>query len=388
MFVCCRRFLRAILLIRTYAFFVDNMGCSKLSLDKRGISTILILIILVAAVAVAAVGVYVVTNNGGGNNNDGTDNPDGGDKTIESKFGVGSKFYYDLGPRTSKTIGAVPSGSLVCEIIGEDSAYFYISVQNAFDTRGDPYILKMHKTNGTFDWAESKGNGKWKATVSIYEDSAEAEFGYADVFIDIEVGNYEYGKMITSMTITSGKYTRTASIDVSKNVLADPSENAARNDLGKSISYNLEMEMKGSGFEMYMDADIKTIIIGNGSGGKYRILTESKMSFSFTIDGTKKDDNTTIRVFSESASPQNFAFFEQYGISLNTLTGGMSGGSNVSYDLNGKQVDAKKYTATVDGASVIAYFSADGKVLYGLETISNSAGSFMNISIRCIESTL
>ena len=363
------------------------MGVCKLSVNKKGISTIFVLIILVAAVAVGAAGVYVMTKDS--NNNDNSKvAPDDSDKTVNGKLGIGSKLYYDLGPRTAKTIGAVPSGSLVCEVIGEDSKYYYISITNAFETRGEPYILKMHKVTGAFDWAVSQGDGKWKVTLSVYSDTKEAEYGYLDVVIDIEVGKYEFGPMIASMTITSGKYTRVASINVAKSVLVDPSDYVAPSDAGKFISYKLKIDTDSFGEKILMDADVKTTVIGKGSAGKAMVLSEIQMSASFTSGGKTDSFEIDMREAVASGSVKDLAFFDKYNLPLPANLESMTGGTAVSFDLGGKQKDAIKYSMTVEGVTLTAIYSADKTMLYEITMKANTPGFKMDISIKCTGSNL
>ena len=362
------------------------MGVGKLSVNKKGISTIFVIIILIAAVAVAAVGVYVVTKGGGDDNSKNV--PDDINKTVDGKVGIGTKFYYDLGPRTSNTIGAVPSGSLVCEIIGEDSKYFYISIPNAFDTKGDPYVLKMHKSTGAFDWAVSQGNGKWKVTLSVYSDSTDAAYGYLDVVIDIEIGNYEFGPMIASMTITSGKYTRVASINVAKSVLVDPTAYVAPSDAGKFITYKMMIDTTSRGERILMDADIKTTIIGKGSAGKNMVLTETKISASWTIGGKTDSFVIDMREAVASGSLNDLAFLDKYNLPSSSKMGSMTGGTAVSFNLDGKSKDAVRYSMTVEGVALTAIYSADKTMLYELTMNANTLLLKMDISIKCTASNL
>ncbi|MDR0309645.1 MAG: hypothetical protein LBH88_02665 [Candidatus Methanoplasma sp.] len=310
-------------------------------IDKKGLSAIVTVIILVVAVAVVAAGVYILTKDG---------DKSAEEEIIMGEFGIGSEFYYDKG----STIGsnAVPvsatSDTFVCSVTGMDEKYYFIEAPDVF-TIGWPYFIKMHKTTGVIDWADSKGNNKWSFTILTMDGE--------EIVFELEVRSFDFGPMIYSMKITLDSRSVSGTIDVESSVLTEPTEYIQSDEIGKYCDYLLVMTMIDGplGAEAKMEATLKMTASGIGADGKYVFVNE--MHVKMTIKAAGMDD-----VVMDFDTRQMFVSDYAFDVP-DDMPAGVPG----KYTFEGEQKDVYIITVTEDGMSTVFYLDIDKPIVYYAE---------------------
>jgi len=364
------------------------MILKKVSTDKSGIATLLIVVIVVVILGVAAVGAFVVlSGNDGNNGKDGSDGNDGpGDEpAVQGKLGIGSKLYFDVGTTTSKSIAAATPTSIICEVIGEDGTFYFISVpdvMNAF--AGEPYTLKMNKTTGALDWATANGTGKWTAIINIsYNPESNAS-----VTIEVTIGENTLGTVITSMKITAaGKTSINAALNVAKSTVVAPANYVPPGDVGKYIEYRLIMDMTMTAGTMTVTADytanLKVSVVGLGAAGKYLVVTELDGSFTMAGTGTSLDKTSTVKVRDVTVSDSTNVLPDEYAFDLD----GMTFVGNKTFTFGSKTVNVKEYKEIIGGETLTVQIGADKPLLYkmtlSMNEVTPGSSTVMTMEIKC-----
>ena len=262
------------------------MILNRVSKDKKGIATMLLLIIIIVIVAVVAVGAFVALSGNDGGNDGGGDT-----KVTGVKIGVGSELNYDL-------TGSSKYGSMKCQVAGEDATYLYIVFPDIMDASTNPtpgfkvnYTMRINKETGDLGWATADGADKWKTVIGVLNFDAD----FVNINVDVEMGSYNFGTIMKKITFSAtGKSTVNATLNVSKCNILTPTDYVAPAKAGKYATFegeNLTTPKSVVG-EIRNTYTIRSTIVGNGVGGA--LLVMSEMTSTITKSGTSSDGTFTV----------------------------------------------------------------------------------------------
>jgi len=344
----------------------------RLQRDRSGIATILLVVIVVIVFVGAAGAAYVVLSNNNSNDNNDKDKDKEKDP-VTGKIGMGSKFHYDL---ERGTVGAIATQtSIVCEVIGQDETRYFLSVPDVFFTEGAQlYTIMIEKSTGKISGATSKPDNVWTVTIK-----AEAgQYSYVDVTIEMKVGTYEFGYMVSSITFkSSGKQTIGASMNVGKSTVKAPTAYVPMPEAGKFCSYKMDMEISVSeglsSMKVTAKGTIKTTILGAAKDGKYLILAETQMTVS--VPGS---------------SNISYSFSETYASDYTyEIPKDLPNAKPGTVVFKGSTVNVNVYeiTETQGGVKVdmTMKIGVNKPILYSMEVTSNTIGANMTMTLVCTD---